>query len=123
MVKGGGSSWFGPGEVRPALCLEYFQFRKMSQMSSTWFALCSPLSPIPSAEFHFSKPGSPREIFFCGSGDVWVFRESVLTLLGVAPCGKTGAVICLTGTIAEVKEEHGASWGMPGSGQSVPSKI
>ena len=80
------------------------------------------LSPIPSAEFHFSKPVSPWEIF-CGSGDVWVFRESVLTLLGVAPCVKTGAVIFLTGTIAEVKEEHGASWGMLGSGQSVPSEI
>ena len=81
------------------------------------------LSPIPSAEFRFSKPVSPWEIFFCGSGDVWVFRESVLTLLGVAPCGKTGAVIFLTGTIAEVKEEHGASWGTLGSGQSVPSEI
>ena len=93
-------------------------------MSSNWFAFQVPLlSPIPSAEFHFSKPVSPWEIFFCGSRDVWVFRESVSTLLRVAPCGKTGAVIFLTGTIAEVKEEHGASWGMPGSGQSVPSEI
>lgn len=43
----------------------------------------------------------------CGSGDVWVFRETVLTLPGASPCGKTGAMIFLTGTIAEVKEELG----------------
>ena len=72
--------------------------------------------PIPTAEFHFSKPASPWEIFFGGSGDVWVFRESVLTLLWAAPHGKTGAVSFLTGTIAEVKEGCGAYGGGGGGG-------
>lgn len=90
--------------------------RALSTFNLGKFPKCPPIGlhsrfrycqPNPTAEFHFSKPASPWEIFLCGSGDVWVFRESVLTLPGAAPCGKTGVVIFLTGTIAEVKEELG----------------
>lgn len=127
LVTKGGSSCACPGEVPPALgrshlpcALPVFNLgNRPSWLPNGVHSKCPFWQPISRAEFHFSKPTSPWEIFFLVLELFGLLGNPCWPCPGQHPWEKWGCDF----PHRDNGRSEGRVWGMPGGCQRVLSQI